>query len=108
MLLAIALMAVSPPPATHRDSHLRVDARCHITLDRRPVPFARLHRELMRLHRYRPKPDLHFQPDRNASYKCVDRVLTVIKRSEITKIGFIGNEQYTVDDPIANKATQLH
>ena len=41
-----------------------------------------------------PEPELHFQPDENAKFAVVDRVLAVVKRSEITKLGFIGNEQY--------------
>ena len=40
------------------------------------------------------EPELHFQPDPNAKYEKVDQVLAVIKRSGITKLGFIGNEQY--------------
>ena len=44
-----------------------------------------------------PEPELHFQPDPQARYQVVDRVLAVIKRSEITKLGFIGNEQYRND-----------
>ena len=43
------------------------------------------------------EPELHFQPDPAARYEIVDRVLAVIKRSEITKLGFIGNEQYRND-----------
>ena len=41
-----------------------------------------------------PEPELHFQPDPQARYEVVDRTLAVIKRSAITKLGFIGNEQY--------------
>ena len=41
-----------------------------------------------------PEPELHFQPDPAAKYAVVDRVLAVVKRAEITKLGFIGNEQY--------------
>ena len=44
-----------------------------------------------------PEPELHFQPDPAARYVVVDRVLAVIKRSEVTKLGFIGNEQYRND-----------
>ena len=44
-----------------------------------------------------PEPELHFQPDRLARYEVVDRTLAVIKRSKITKLGFIGNEQYRND-----------
>ena len=41
-----------------------------------------------------PEPELHFQPDANTRYEVVDRTLAVIKTSPITKLGFIGNEQY--------------
>ncbi|RIA43600.1 outer membrane transport energization protein ExbD [Hephaestia caeni] len=44
-----------------------------------------------------PEPELHFQPDRNARYAKVDAVLAIIKRSGVTKLGFIGNEQYYRD-----------
>ncbi len=44
-----------------------------------------------------PEPELHFQPDPQARYEVVDRTLSVIKRSNISKLGFIGNEQYRND-----------
>ena len=44
-----------------------------------------------------PEPELHFQPDPQARYEVVDRTLAVIKRSAITKLGFIGNEQYRTE-----------
>lgn len=41
-----------------------------------------------------PEPELQIQPDPNARYIVVDRVIAVIKSSEVGKIGFVGNEQY--------------
>src|SRR3978361_1613675 len=41
-----------------------------------------------------PEPELHFQPSPEARYGRIDSVLAVIKRSGITKLGFIGNEYY--------------
>jgi len=41
-----------------------------------------------------PEPELQFQPDRQAKYDVVDRTLAVVKRSNVTKLGFVGNEQY--------------
>jgi biopolymer transport protein ExbD len=41
-----------------------------------------------------PEPELHVQPDAQARYDIVDQVLAVVKKSEITKLGFVGNEQY--------------
>jgi len=40
------------------------------------------------------EPELHFQPDANARYEVVDEVLAIIRRADITKMGFIGNEAY--------------
>ena len=39
----------------------------------------------------------NFQPDPQARYEVVDRTLAVIKRSNVSKLGFIGNEQYRND-----------
>ena len=47
--------------------------------------------------RISPEPELHFQPSPEAKYEVVDRTLAVIKRSPVTKLGFIGNEQYRND-----------
>jgi biopolymer transport protein ExbD len=44
-----------------------------------------------------PEPELHFQPDANARYDVVDGILSIIKRSNVTKLGFVGNEQYRND-----------
>jgi biopolymer transport protein ExbD len=44
-----------------------------------------------------PEPELHFQPDPAARYEVVDRTLATVKRSGVTKLGFIGNEQYRND-----------
>jgi biopolymer transport protein ExbD len=44
-----------------------------------------------------PEPELHFQPDPNARYEVVDRVLAIIKRANVTNLGFVGNEQYRGD-----------
>ena len=41
-----------------------------------------------------PEPELHFQPDAQARYEVVDKTLAIIRHSPITKLGFIGNEQY--------------
>ncbi len=43
-----------------------------------------------------PEPELQFQPAPTAIYDTVDRTLAVVKRSGITKFGFVGNEQYRV------------
>ena len=44
-----------------------------------------------------PQPELHFRPDPQARYEVVDNVLAVIKRANVSKLGFVGNEQYRND-----------
>ena len=41
-----------------------------------------------------PEPELHFQPMPDARYEEVDKVLGIIKRSGVSKLGFVGNEYY--------------
>ena len=43
-----------------------------------------------------PEPELQFQPAPTARYDVVDKALAVVKRSAISKFGFVGNEQYRV------------
>ena len=40
------------------------------------------------------EPELQFQPDKQTRYIIVDEVLAIIKQSKVTKLGFIGNDQY--------------
>lgn len=62
-----------------------------------PVDDLTLRQYLDQTTQLNPEPELHFQPDRNARYEVVDRVLAVVKHSGVTKLGFVGNEQYAKD-----------
>jgi biopolymer transport protein ExbD len=55
---------------------------------------AGLRYELALVARMRSAPELHLRPDAEARYEVVDRVLADIKRAEIKKFGFVGNEAY--------------
>jgi biopolymer transport protein ExbD len=41
-----------------------------------------------------PAPELHLQPDAGARHGDVDDVLAIIKREQISSVGFVGNEKY--------------
>ena len=41
-----------------------------------------------------PVPELHLQPEPEARYELVDEVLAVTKKANVTKMGFVGNENY--------------
>jgi biopolymer transport protein ExbD len=43
-----------------------------------------------------PEPELQFQPAPTADYDTVNATLNVVKKSGITRFGFVGNEQYRV------------
>ncbi|MCC2978701.1 ExbD/TolR family protein [Sphingomonas sp. IC4-52] len=59
-----------------------------------PVDAVRLRQYLDVAAAMNPEPELHFQPDPQVRYDVVDQTLAVIRRSNVTKLGFIGNEQY--------------
>ncbi|WP_010162821.1 MULTISPECIES: ExbD/TolR family protein [unclassified Sphingomonas] len=59
-----------------------------------PTDGATLQQYLTQTTQLNPEPELHFQPDPAARYEKVDQVLAIIKRSNVSKLGFIGNEQY--------------
>jgi len=42
----------------------------------------------------RTQPEIHFQPDLDATYECVERALTPILNANLTKLGFVGNESF--------------
>jgi len=42
-----------------------------------------------------PEPELQFQPEPDAAYDVASKVMNVIKGSEVTKFGFVGNEQFS-------------
>jgi biopolymer transport protein ExbD len=44
---------------------------------------------------YPVEPELQFQPEENASYELSAQVLNIIKGSQVTKFGFVGNEMYS-------------
>ncbi|MDP1627607.1 biopolymer transporter ExbD [Parvibaculum sp.] len=41
-----------------------------------------------------PEPEIHLRPDRTVEYDHVAKVLAAAQRLGVTKIGFVGNEQY--------------
>ena len=76
---------------------LAIDPAGTITWNGVPVNEVTLRQYLDQSAAINPEPELHFQPDPQARYEQVDKVLAVVKRSAITKLGFIGNEQYRND-----------
>ncbi|OQW78868.1 MAG: biopolymer transporter ExbD [Proteobacteria bacterium ST_bin14] len=76
---------------------ISIDAAGVVSWNGAPVDDITLRQYLDQSKLLSPEPELHFQPDSATRYETVDRVLAVIKRSGVGKLGFIGNEQYRND-----------
>ncbi|MBJ7440181.1 MAG: biopolymer transporter ExbD [Sphingopyxis sp.] len=71
-----------------------IDPAGTITWNGTPVDLAQLATYLEQTKALPVEPELQVQPDPYARYIVVDRVVAVIKRSGVGKLGFVGNEQY--------------
>jgi biopolymer transport protein ExbD len=85
-----------PPPDTQKNK-VSIDPTGVIAWNGVSINEVQLAQYLDQTRAMKPEPELHFQPDPMARYEVVDKTLAVIKRSNITKLGFIGNEQYRND-----------
>ena len=59
-----------------------------------PLTLPELRSQLAATQRMRPLPELHLRPDPAARYEAVGEVLGLIKREQVRKVGFVGNEAY--------------
>jgi biopolymer transport protein ExbD len=82
------------PPIDPVKNKITIDAQGTVMWNGAPIDDVTLAQYLTQTLQLNPEPELHFQPDANARYDVVDKTLAIVKRSEITKLGFIGNEQY--------------
>ena len=82
------------PPIDPVKNKITIDPAGVVYWNGAPIDLVTLRQFLDRTRAMNPEPELHVQPDANARYDIVDQVLAVIKRSEVTKMGFVGNEQY--------------
>ena len=71
-----------------------IDAGGVITWNGSPIDLLTLRQYLQQSLRLPVEPELQFQPDAQTRYVVVDSVLAEIKRAGVTKLGFVGNEQY--------------
>ncbi len=112
MLVLLIMFIITIPVQTHAvkidlpvptDSQSNVDPEKNkvmidpagtITWNGTPVDLAQLEQFLIQTKSLPVEPELQVQPDPYARYIVVDRVMAVVKRSGVGKLGFVGNEQY--------------
>jgi biopolymer transport protein ExbD len=88
-----------PPPLDQVDpivNKILILPTNEIQWNGQPVSLQQVEQYLAQTKAMNPEPELQFQPAPTAIYDTVDRTLAVVKRSGITKFGFVGNEQYSV------------
>ncbi len=86
----------NPPPITIKPDKnvVSVDTQNNITWNGSPIDLATLRNYLDQTKALPVEPELHIQPDPYARYARVDEMLAVVKKSEVTKVGFVDNEKY--------------
>jgi biopolymer transport protein ExbD len=113
MLVLLVMIIMTIPPQSHavkvdlpvnsktqqplvdvEKNKLYIDAQGQVYWNSTPVDDLTLRQYLDSTVAMDPQPELHFQPDPEARYEVVDRILSIVKRANVTKLGFVGNEQY--------------
>jgi biopolymer transport protein ExbD len=86
----------NPPPVIIKPDKniVSVDTQNNITWNGSPVDLETLRNYLDQTKAMPVEPELHIQPDPYARYARVDEMLAVVKKSEVTKVGFVDNERY--------------
>jgi biopolymer transport protein ExbD len=86
-----------PPPPDHvvPPIDLAIDFDGTITWNGNPVPDrATLENYILAAKQEPEEPEMHINPNRLAKYQYVAEVLAESQRLGLTKIGFVGNQQY--------------
>ena len=86
-----------PPPVDPIKNKITIAPEGTVAWNGQPVTEATLSQFLEQTKTIQPEPELQFQPDPKARYEVVDQTLATVKRANITKLGFVGNEQYYRD-----------
>ena len=86
-----------PPPIDPIKNKITIDPAGTVAWNGTPVNEVQLRQFLDQSATLNPEPELQFQPSPQARYEIVDQTLASIKRSNVTKLGFVGNEQYYRD-----------
>jgi len=83
-----------PPPILPVKNEVEIANTGIIMWNGTPVDLTVLRQYLDQSQTMNPIPELHLRPASDARYEVVDEVLAVTKRANVTKMGFVGNEQY--------------
>lgn len=91
------LPSSAPPPRNQVDpvvNKLEIDFLNQIYWNKQPVTLAQLQSDFRASAAMRPEPELQIRPDQLAKYEVVDQVMATAQQSGVTKMGFVGNDNY--------------
>ena len=112
LLVLLVMLIMTIPPQTHavkfdlssprapidhirRDSNLlTIGADGTLRWNGAVIDRERLRSDLSASRQMVPSPELHLQPDAEARHGEVDEILAIIKREQVSRFGFVGNERY--------------
>jgi len=112
LLVLLVMLIITIPPQTHAvklDLPSGIPPRVPIkpqsnllTIDRAGVlrwngsvmDQSDLRAELAATRQIAEPPELHLRPEPDARHGDVDALLALIKREQVTRVGFVGNERY--------------
>ena len=85
---------VAPPPIDPIKNKVNIDGAGTIYWNGSPVTLDTLKSYMRQTTQMETEPELHLQPDASARYQIVDEVLAAAKQANVSKMGFVGNENY--------------
>ena len=86
----------NPPPINPTKNTISTDAAGNIFWNGQPVADLVTLRQYIDLTKNLPdEPELHLLPDPTTRYESIDQILAVVKKSQVGKFGFEGNERYS-------------
>ena len=95
-----------PPPVKPVVNKLVLTRNGDILWNAQPLTSGQLVQNLRTSTKMNPEPELQFQPEPDASYDLSAQVLNIIKGTNVTKFGFVGNEQFSEFDKSASAPKQ--
>ncbi|TCM18728.1 outer membrane transport energization protein ExbD [Novosphingobium sp. PhB165] len=84
----------TPPPVDPIKNKIVLTADAKILWNGNAVDQGTLRNLLAQSLTYKVEPELQYQPEAQASYELSAQVLELIKASNVTKFGFVGNDQF--------------
>lgn len=83
-----------PPEVDPVVNNVEIDFLNQVYWNRQPVNMDQLRSYFSQAANMQPEPELRLRPDPLARYEIVNEVMASAQRSGVTKMGFVGNENY--------------